>query len=65
VPDFDWWWRLLDPVYGTVFRAAATRSAFAGDPSLPIEPPLLGAGVLGAMVWTHDVPEYQPYLRLT
>jgi hypothetical protein len=62
---FDWWWRLLDPDSGSVFRATATRPAFAGAHRLPVEPPLLTTDVPGLTVWPQEEPEYQPYLRLT
>ena len=61
---FDWWWRLLDPDNGSVFRATATRPAFAGAPGLAVELPF-GMGDPAPTVWPPDDGEYQPYLRLT
>ena len=60
---FDWWWRLLDPDSGTVFRATACRTLFAGASRLPIEPPF-SIGIPGLTAWPPDDGEYQPYLRL-
>jgi hypothetical protein len=79
VPDdlgFDWWWRLLDPERGSVFRATASRSdlARASWPTIVSQPisaivPFLeepaGPGDPGFMVWAPEEAEYQPYLRLT
>jgi hypothetical protein len=61
---FAWWWRLLDPEHGSVFRATATRPAFADAPGLAFEPQL-ATGAWERTVWSQDDPEYQPYLRLT
>ena len=61
---FDWWWRLLDPDTGSVFRARAARSGFAGRSGPAVEPPF-ARGITGLMVWPPDDGEYQPYLRLT
>jgi hypothetical protein len=62
---FDWWWRLLDPDGGSVFRASATRIAFDGEPGLAVEPSPLATGIPGLATWPSAEPEYQPYLRLT
>ena len=61
---FDWWWRLLDPDNGSVFRATATRSAFPGKSGLAVEPPF-GMDTPGFTGWASDDGEYQPYLRLS
>ena len=60
---FDWWWRLLDPDNGSVFRVTATRSAFAGAPGPIYEPPFVSE-TPGFTAWPQDAVEYQPYLRL-
>jgi hypothetical protein len=61
---FDWWWRLLDPENGSVFRAPATRSGVAGASGPAIEPPF-SIGTPGLTAWLSDDGDYQPYLRLT
>jgi hypothetical protein len=61
---FDWWWRLLDPDSGTVFRATAWRTPFAGASRLPVEPPSFATGAPALTVWPEEEAEYQPYLRL-
>ena len=60
---FDWWWRLLDPDTGSVFRAATTRSRSGAVVGVTFESPFaLAASELTA--WPGDDVEYQPYLRL-
>jgi hypothetical protein len=61
---FDWWWRLLDPEYGSAFQA--TRWAGFKDAFVPhIEPPTFEPGIAGLSTWSQDEAEFQPYLRLT
>jgi hypothetical protein len=62
---FDWWWRLLDPESGSVFRATAMKPAFGGSPELTFDTPLPMASMPGFMAWVQDEPDYRPYLRLT
>ena len=57
--DFDWWWRLLDPVDGSAFRQIPGRSE---EPVVPAMPPMLAAGLT---MLDHAAASYQPYLRLT
>jgi hypothetical protein len=58
---FDWWWRLLDPVTGTAFRATRSRTAFGAS----WVPERLTSAPAGVAAWARDEPGYQPYLRLT
>ena len=62
---FDWWWRLLDPENGSVFRAAS-RSPLAGGsmPRSAVELPF-SMGMPGLGTWPPEDGEYRPYLRLT
>lgn len=60
---FDWWWRLLDPDGGTVFRAAVKRPALAEPAGPAVELPF-GVAVPGLAASPPDDGEYQPYLRL-
>ena len=62
---FDWWWRLLDPDRGSVFRATAARSAFAEVSGLSTGLPPFAADIPGHEDWPQDDVAYQPYLRLT
>jgi hypothetical protein len=61
---FDWWWRLLDPEFGSVFRATASRPTFGSTPGL-VDGTSYAIGSPGRMAWAHDDAEYQPYLCLT
>jgi hypothetical protein len=61
---FAWWWRLLDPENGSVFRATAKQPAFAETSGPPVEPPF-SIGRPGLVAWPPDGGPYQPYLRLT
>ena len=56
--DFERWWRLLDPVNGTAFRANRARLSTEIElPAPPVIPPTLQR-------WPHQEPDFQPYLRL-
>ena len=61
---FDWWWRLLDPENGSVFRATAKPPAFA-ETSGPAVPLPFSMGRPELAEWSPDDGPYQPYLRLT
>ena len=56
--DFDRWWRLLDPVNGTAFRANRARLSaeivLLAPPVIPTTP----------QHWRHQEPDFRPYLRL-
>ena len=54
--DFDRWWRLLDPVNGSAFRANRARLSAETVP-LPVISTT-------SQRWRHQEPEFQPYLRL-
>ena len=60
---FDWWWRLLDPDNGSVFRAAPLRPGPGDAGWLSVEAAFAPEGP-GFMAWPQDDVEYQPYLRL-
>ena len=60
---FDWWWRLLDPDNGSVFRAATLRPIPGDAGWLSVEAAFAPEGP-GFMAWPQDDVEYQPYLRL-
>lgn len=60
---FDWWWRLLDPDTGSVFRAAPLRPGPGDAGWLSVEAAFAPEGP-GFMTWPRDDVEYQPYLRL-
>jgi hypothetical protein len=69
---FDWWWRLLDPENGSVFRERSARPAslMPFDATVDLAPFGLGRGTFAAWspdesAWPLDEAEYQPYLRLT
>jgi hypothetical protein len=62
--DFDWWWRLLDPMGGTAFRAVRRRIADADPADVPASRALSPS--IGTAIWRADsADDYQPYLRLT
>ena len=70
--EFEWWWRLFDPVAGVASGrtlAGPVPSAFDAGVTLPVTPwPIDPSALpepadLGA--WHRDVADYQPYLRLT
>jgi len=55
--DFDRWWRLLDPVNGTAFRA--NRARLSAETAPP--PPDISTT---PRHWHHQETDFQPYLRL-
>ena len=69
VHSFDWWWRLLNPDGGVVFRgldASSGREAPERPIRLPSTPAAVWPlGMSGTPAWLHDDAEFTPYLRLT
>jgi hypothetical protein len=68
-PDFDWWWRLLDPESGTAFRSLRRSAARWAEPPTfepPVAPPSVWIAAQSRPAsWAHDADDFQPYLRLS
>jgi hypothetical protein len=63
LPDFEWWWNLLDPVNGVAFRGSQGHQTFATIPPLPVQ--TWTSAFVDPDAWhQHDAADYQPYLRL-
>lgn len=68
-PDFDWWWRLLDPENGRAFRGLQRSSCRRDETPRylpPVAPPSVRIAAQSSMArWSRDADDFQPYLRLT
>jgi hypothetical protein len=67
-PDFDWWWRLLDPDGGQAFRGLHSAPGWrhVADAAPPVvEPGVWASGMTEASGWAQEDGEFLPYLRLT
>ncbi len=63
LPDFDWWWNLLDPVNGVAFRGSQAQPTFPTAPAPPVQ--LWTTTFVDAGAWHQtEAADYQPYLRL-
>ena len=62
---FDWWWRLLDPENGSVFRAASRSPLARGSMARSAVELPFSKGMPGLVARPPEDGEYRPYLRLT
>ncbi len=63
LPDFEWWWNLLDPVNGVAFRGSQAQPTSPATPMLPWQS--WPTAFVDAGAWHQpEAADYQPYLRL-